>query len=133
MKTMKLNYKILFFILSICIITCANVEANTLFERNDSCNILQGNYFSSFDTSEVIVKKNTNNEYIMSIFLFRLLQIDDVKSFCKNSKINFILDMSEDNKIYGEFFKNKKEYILEIKDSNWEYLPNGTKYNFTKK
>ena len=133
MKTMKLNYKILFFILSIYIITCANVEANTLFERNDSCNILQGNYFSSFDTSEVIVKKNTNNEYIMSIFLFRLLQIDVVKSFCKNSKINFILDMSEDNKIYGEFFKNKKEYILEIKDSNWEYLPNGTKYNFTKK
>ena len=50
MKTMKLNYKILFFILSIYIITCANVEANTLFERNDSCNILQGNYFSSFDT-----------------------------------------------------------------------------------
>ena len=133
MKTMKLNYKILFFSLIIYITTYNNVFADTLLEKIDNCNNLQGSYFSSYDSSEVIVNRNTNSEYIISIFLFRLLQIDEVKGFCKNSKINFILDMSEDNKIYGEFFKNKKEYILEIKDSNWEYLPNGTKYNFTKK
>lgn len=133
MKTMKLNYKILFFSLIIYITTYNNVFADTLLEKIDNCNNLQGSYFSSYDSSEVIVNRNTNSEYIISIFLFRLLQIDEVKGFCKNSRINFIIDMSENNKIYGEFFKNKNEYILQIKNSNWEYLPNGTKYNFKKK
>lgn len=129
---MKFTYKVIFFTI-IYLITCNTTLADTLFGEINNCKNLQGHYISPNDYSEIIVKKNTNNEYIISIFLYRLLQMDEVKGYCKNSEINFFTEISENNKVYGSFSKDKKEYIFQVNSSNWEYLPNGTKYIFKKK
>ena len=126
---MKLIKRIV--LLCLFLIYTPSVYANDIII--DKCEDLIGEYISDYDSSEVFIKRDKENNYAISIMLFRLIQIDNALGYCKGSQIKFLANVSEDMKISGFFSKENDKYLLGINKSDFEYLTNEKKYFFRKK
>ncbi|MBQ5590737.1 MAG: hypothetical protein IIU65_03560, partial [Clostridia bacterium] len=121
---------------SILITSCGNApsSASDTKEDNVSQDNFQGEYVAN-DSSTLTITENSG-KYEIVINIVRLTNIDDGigEVSTSTSELKFTATDAQGNSIEGKIsLVNKDLAVLEFTKSTWEYLPNGTKIEFTRK
>lgn len=92
-------------------------------------------YYTSECYDFLKVNHIEKKKYNLKISFFRLMALDDVLGKVKRGAIYFKTKDMAGNNLEGKFErdkKNKNEYIMTFTKGDWEYIKEGSVFNFEK-
>lgn len=94
-----------------------------------------GGYYTSECYDFLKINYIEKKKYNLKISFFRLMALDDVQGQIKRGAIYFKTKDMMGNDLEGKFVRdkeNKNEYIMTFTKGNWEYIKEGSTFNFVK-
>lgn len=125
--------KICFILVGLLLVslTASCGSGKLIAEKNQI--VFEGRYSSDDESVLTVTKREAT--YLVTIDIIRLTWIDDGIGIVSDSanRLEFCATDASGDPICGTLhWKSPDEVILEFTDSTWEYLPNGTKLEFSR-
>ena len=110
----------------------SNIEEPVTNESQMDDTVYIGEYLDENASPELEIAKREDGKYIVQIGIFRLTSLEDGVGELTEDGMTFTATDASGNPISGVITVENQTATVTFTDSTWEYLPNGSAFEFTK-